>query len=144
MRSGYAGMFQSISGSVCLKANGETGSYAQRRRKHGNGPACGTAFSWGSLRYFVLFISFLEIHGFHELIGYKTEKRYLRLGRNVSFFKLMQDFRIFQTVGPTLGFSEEHQTRTGEYHKIKTATHPLVRVLRGLLCCMAKSTIHFV
>lgn len=43
------------------------------------------------LGYFVLFISFLEIRGFHESIRYKTEKRYLRLGRNVSFFKLMQD-----------------------------------------------------
>ena len=54
----------------------------QRRRKHGNGPACGTAFSWGSLRYFVLFISFLEIREFHKSIRYKTEKHYpRRVGR---------------------------------------------------------------
>lgn len=47
------------------------------------------------------------IRGFHESIGYKTEKRYLRLGRNVSFFKLMQDLPDRRS---HLRFSEEHQT----------------------------------
>lgn len=61
-----------------FKGEWGTGVLSPEEEKAWKRSACGTAFSWGSLRYFVLFISFLEIHGFHESIRYKTEKRYLR------------------------------------------------------------------